>query len=96
MFSDHFETACKSNYSRSPHAGCTLRLVMLLSDGITLQDEIAGTFITLIFGCLHYNSTFLSSVVRSAFDNMNSPVGKSVRLCVLKYGRPIGEADYGC
>jgi len=30
--------------------------------------------------------------VRSAFTNMNSPIGKNVRLCALRYG--IGEGDF--
>jgi len=34
------------------------------------------------------------SVLRSAFTNINSPIGKNVRLCALKYG--IGVGDVGC
>jgi len=52
---------------------------------------IARRFMNFIFGCMHCNSTFISSVVRSAFSNMNSPIGMNVRLCALKYG--IGEGQ---
>jgi len=38
-------------------------------------------------------STFINSVVRSAFTIMKS-IGKNVGLCALKYG--IGERDVGC
>jgi len=63
---------------------------------IALEDEIASRFINFTFGCLHCNSMFrlISSVMRSAFTNMNSPIGKNAILCALKYG--IGERDVGC
>jgi len=32
---------------------------------------------------MHCNSTFISSVVRSTFTNMNSPINKNVRLCAF-------------
>jgi len=32
---------------------------------------------------MHCDSTIISSVVRSAFTNTNSPIGKNVRLCAL-------------
>jgi len=41
-----------------------------------------------------FNSTFICSAVRSAFANINSPIGNNVRLCALNYG--IGEGDVGC
>jgi len=49
----------------------------------------ARRFINVIFGCMYYNSTSISSVVRSAFTNMNASNGRDARLCALKYG--IGE-----
>jgi len=42
---------------------------------------------------MHCNAKFISSVVRSAFTNMNYPIGKNVRLYATKYG--IGEGDVG-
>jgi len=78
---------------RSPRdAHCDLLCV--ISDSIPLQDEIARRYMNYIFGCMHCHSTFISSVVRFAFNNMNSHIGKSVRLCALKYG--FGEGDVGC
>jgi len=68
-------------------------LLSEISNNFPLEDEIAIRFINFIFGCMLCNSTFISSVVRSAFTNMNSPIGKNVRLCALKY--VIGEQDVG-
>jgi len=59
----------------------------VISDSIPLEDEIARRFANFIVGCMHCNSTFISSVVRSVFINMNSPIGKNARLC---------EGDVGC
>jgi len=58
-----------------------------------IQDAIASRFINFIFECMYCNSTFISSVVWSAFTNMNCPISKNVRLCALKYG--IGEGNVG-
>jgi len=66
----------------------------VISDSIPLKDEIARRFINYILGCMYCNSMFISSVMRSAFTNMSSPIGKNVRLCALNYG--IGEGDVGC
>jgi len=57
-------------------------LLYVISDSIPLQDEIACRYMKFIFGCMHCNSTFISSVVRSALTNMNSPIGKNVKHCV--------------
>jgi len=69
-------------------------LLCMIPDSIPLEDEIARRYMNFICGCMHCNSTFISSVVRSAFTNMNSPIGKNVRLCSLKYS--IGEGDVRC
>jgi len=88
----HMEERVKRSRRLSRDAHCDLLYV--LSDSIPLEDEIACRFINFIFGCIHFNSTYISSVVRSVFTNMNSLIGKSVRLCALKY--EIGEVDDGC
>jgi len=74
-------------------AHCDLLGLHVISDSISLQDEIARTFKNFIFRCLHCYSTFICSVVRSTCTNMNSPEGKNVRLSALKYG--IGGGAVG-
>jgi len=69
-------------------------LLCMLSDSIQLEDEITCRFMNFVFGRMRYNYTFVSTVVRSAFTEMNSPIGKNLRLCALKYG--ICEGDAGC
>jgi len=66
----------------------------VISDSILLEDEITRRFINFVFRCMHFNSTYISSIVRSPFTNMNSLIGKNVSLCALKYGN--GEGDVGC
>jgi len=41
-----------------------------------------------------YHMGVISSIVRSAFTNMKSCIGKNVRLCALKYA--IGEGEFEC
>jgi len=54
--------------------GAHCELLCVISDSIPLQDEIARRFMNFIFGCMHCSSSFISSVVRFAFTNMNSPI----------------------
>jgi len=75
-------------------SGCIVRLVMCDYDIIPLQDEIARRFIHFICGCMHCNSTFISSVVSSVFTNMNYSIDKNVRLCALKYGIDEEDVEY--
>jgi len=62
----------------------TCDLLCVISDSIQIEDEIAGRFMNFFVRRMHCNSTFISSTVRSAFTNMNSPIVKNVRLCALK------------
>jgi len=68
-------------YLRMPYCD----LLCVISDSIPLEDEIARIFMNFIFGCMHCSSTFNSSLVRSAFTNINSNIGKKVRLCALTF-----------
>jgi len=60
-------------------------LLRVISDSIPLEYEITRRFMNFLFGCMHCNSTFISYVARSAFTNVNSPIGKNDRLRALKH-----------
>jgi len=56
-------------------------VLRVIYDSIPLNDEITRRFMNFICRCMPCNSTFISSVVKSLFTNMNESICTNVRLC---------------